>query len=473
MNSSVKKFAKNFSYTFITHILATVISIVLILIVPRFISINDYGYWQLYIFYISYISYMSLGLTDGAYLRYGGYEYRDLNKKVFVSQYWFLVVLEILISSSIALFYVLVSTSTSKTIVVLFTCLVGILVVPRSLLTFMLQATNRIKEASIMLMIERVIYFILVIIFLISGIKQFEYLIVADIIGKIFSVFYSFYVCKELVFGKFESVKMSAREIVINISVGCKLLFANLASMLIIGIVRFFIEANWSIETFGKVALTLSISNMLMLFINAIAAVLFPTLKRIQQERLPAIYKMVRTLITLPLVGILIFYYPVKVILSAWLPQYADSLTYMALLFPMCLYEGKMLLLVNTYLKTLRKEKWMLIINLITVGMSLALTCLSVFVLNSLNLTILCIILLLAFRCIVAEVYLAKFLNIEVKKDIILELGITTIFIVISWYLSVISALFIYLTVYVIYLVIKKNDIVDLWRNVKILIKSK
>lgn len=50
MNSSVKRFAKNFSYTLITHVLATVISIVLILIVPRFISINDYGYWQLYIF---------------------------------------------------------------------------------------------------------------------------------------------------------------------------------------------------------------------------------------------------------------------------------------------------------------------------------------------------------------------------------------------------------------------------------------
>ncbi|MEA1010165.1 hypothetical protein U2H24_10605 [Bacillus cereus] len=473
MNSSVKKFAKNFSYTFITHVLATVISIVLILIVPRFISINDYGYWQLYIFYISYISYMSLGLTDGAYLRYGGYEYKDLNKKVFVSQYWFLVVLEIFISSSIVLFYILVSSSTSKTIVVLFTCLAGILIVPRSLLMFMLQATNRIKESSIMLMIERVIYFILVIAFLISGIKQFEYLIVADIIGKIFSVFYSFYVCKELVFGKFESVKMSIKEIVINISVGSKLLFANLASMLIIGIVRFFIEANWSIETFGKVALTLSISNMLMLFINAIAAVLFPTLKRTPQEKLPAIYKMVRTLITIPLVGILVFYYPLKVILSAWLPQYADSLTYMALLFPMCLYEGKMLLLINTYLKTLRKEKWMLIINLITVVMSLVLTCVSVFVLKSLNLTILCIILLLAFRCIVAEIYLARFLNIEVKKDIILELSITTIFIVISWYLSVILALFIYLAVYVIYLMIKKKDIINLWRNVKMLIKSK
>lgn len=473
MNSSVKKFARNFSYTFITHILATIISIVLILVVPRFISINDYSYWQLYIFYISYISYMSLGLTDGAYLRYGGYEYRDLNKQVFVSQYWFLVVLEIFISFSIALFYILVSPGTSKMIVVLFTCLAGILIVPRSLLMFMLQATNRIKESSIMLMIERVTYFILVIIFLLSGIKQFEYLIVADIVGKIFSVFYSFYVCKELVFGKFESLKMSIREITLNISVGSKLLFANLASMLIIGIVRFFIEGNWSIETFGKVSLTLSISNMLMLFINAIAAVLFPTLKRTPQEKLPVIYKMTRTLITLPLVGLLIFYYPAKIILSAWLPQYTDSLAYMALLFPMCLYESKMLLLINTYLKTLRKEKWMLIINLITVAMSLVLTCISVFLLNSLNLTILCIILLLAFRCIIAEIYLARFLNIKVKKDIILEVIITIIFIVISWYLSVISALFIYLAVYAIYLMIKKNDIIDLWRNIKILIKSK
>ena len=37
-----------------------------------------------------------------------------------------------------------------------------------------------------------------------------------------------------------------------------------------------------------------------------------------------------------------IFYYPIKLILSTWLPQYADSLRYMALLFPICIYESKM-----------------------------------------------------------------------------------------------------------------------------------
>lgn len=473
MNYKVKKFARNFSYTFIANILSIIISTVLLLIVPRFIDVSNYGYWQLYIFYSSYISYMSLGLTDGAYLRYGGWEYSDLRKPVFVSQYWFLVVFDIIANSAILLYYISIATDTSKTIVVALTCLTGVLVVPRSLLTFMLQATNRIKEFSIIIILERSIYFILVIAFLMNGVKEFEYLILADVIGKISSVIYSFFVCRELVFGKFESIKMSAKEIYVNISVGSKLLFANFASLLIIGIVRFFIERNWSIEIFGKISLTLSIANMLLLFINAIAVVLFPALRRTSQENLPFIYKTIRTTIMIPLVGLLVFYYPSKVILSAWLPQYTDSLIYMALLFPMCLYESKMLLLINTYLKTLRKEKWMLIINLITVAMSLLLTCLSVFVFNSLHLTILCIIFLLAFRCIIAEIYLARFLDIEVKKDIILEIIITIIFIIISWYLSVISAVCTYLVVYMIYLMIKKNDIIYLWSNIKMLMKSK
>ena len=217
MNYKVKKFARNFSYTFIANILSIIISTALLLIVPRFIDVSNYGYWQLYIFYSSYISYMSLGLTDGAYLRYGGWEYSDLRKPVFVSQYWFLVVFDIIANSAILLYYISIATDTSKTIVVALTCLTGVLVVPRSLLTFMLQATNRIKEFSIIIILERSIYFILVIAFLMNGVKEFEYLILADVIGKISSVIYSFFVCRELVFGKFESIKMSAKEIYVNI----------------------------------------------------------------------------------------------------------------------------------------------------------------------------------------------------------------------------------------------------------------
>lgn len=64
-----------------------------------------------------------------------------------------------------------------------------------------------------------------------------------------------------------------------NISVGIKLMFANIASMLIIGIVRFGIERAWDVATLGKVSLTLSILNMII-FINAVGIIMFPTLRR-------------------------------------------------------------------------------------------------------------------------------------------------------------------------------------------------
>lgn len=74
------------------------------------------------------------------------------------------------------------------------------------------------------------------------------------------------------------------------------------------------------------------------------------------------------------LLGFLIIYYPLKTFMEAWLPQYAESLLHMSLVFPMFIYEGKMALLINTYLKTLRREMVMLRINLISMILSLIMT---------------------------------------------------------------------------------------------------
>ena len=49
-----------------------------------------------------------------------------------------------------------------------------------------------------------------------------------------------------------------------------------------------------------------------------------------------------------------------------WLPQYAESLRYMVILLPICIFDGKMSLLCNTYLKVLRKERQLFYFNLIS-----------------------------------------------------------------------------------------------------------
>jgi hypothetical protein len=113
---------------------------------------------------------------------------------------------------------------------------------------------------------------------------------------------------------------------------------------------------------------------MMMIFINAVGIIIFPILRRTDQERLANIYSTMRDFLMVILLGFLIIYYPLKTVMSAWLPQYAESLLYMSLVFPMFIYEGKMALLINTYLKTLRREKVMLKINLVSMTLSVFMT---------------------------------------------------------------------------------------------------
>ncbi|XNQ38307.1 hypothetical protein AA0X95_06905 [Bacillus sp. 1P10SD] len=472
MNNKAFTFIKNFSYTLSSNLISILISTVLILIVPKWIGVEDYGYWQLYLFYSSYVGFLHFGWNDGIYLRYGGKDYNDLNKELFFSQFWMLIVFQVLIGFVIIGVSATLSLDVNKLFILQMTALCMLLVNGRLMLIFILQATNRIKEYAHITLMERILYCCLILLFLLVGIRQYKVLIFADIIGKLVTLVYATYCCREIVFNKVSSFYFNLRETVKNVSVGIKLMFANVASMLIIGIVRFGIERNWNVSTFGKVSLVMSISSLMMVFIDAVGIVMFPVLRRTNQDKLPMLYTTMRTFLMVPLLGLLIVYYPMKVILTVWLPQYSESLLYMALLFPMCVYEGKMALLINTYLKTLRKEKLMLTFNLASVVLSAILTILFTIMFKSLPLAIVSIVILLAFRCVLAEIFLSKIINVTVNKDIILELILTIIFILSGWFISSLLGVGLYLAAYGLYLLIQKKDIQATVITVKQLVRG-
>ena len=94
----------------------------------------------------------------------------------------------------------------------------------------------------------------------------------------------------DVVFVKLASPKEIAEEAKELVGCGFKLLFASLASQLIIGIVRFAVEQEWGTVVFGKISLTLSMSNMLITCISAVSVVLFPVLKKMDYKRLSEVY---------------------------------------------------------------------------------------------------------------------------------------------------------------------------------------
>lgn len=469
MNHKNKNFIKNVFSMLIANGISFLISSLITFIIPKFLNVENYAYIQLYIFYTSYISYIHYGWVDGIRLRYGGIYYDRIDKKLFKSQIVMYTITQIIVSMIVILVVIFSNYEENKNITLLAVGICMLIRLPRLMPQYILEMSNRIKECARITLIEKISYLIMTILVLISGNISVTTLLLCDIVGQILSAIYAFNGCKDILKAKMVDLKTAIKETKENIKVGIKLTVANISSILIIGVVRQFIEKEWDVSTFGKVSLTISISNLLMLFIRAIAMVMFPTLRRMEKEKLNNLYSNIRIGIMIPLLGLLIIYYPLKLIIGAWLPQYNDSLIYMALLFPMCIFESKMSLLIETYLKTLRLEGWLLKINIITVIMSILSTILTTCILHNLTLAVLSIVILLGFRCVLSEKILSKSININVNLHIIMELILVISFIVSSWYLGGMKGLVIYILLYFMYLFIIMKDIKEL----KIYLKDK
>ena len=117
-----------------------------------------------------------------------------------------------------------------------------------------------------------------------------------DIASKLIVTLWGMSRIKDMLQVNMISLKELVPEIFDNINIGSKLMLSSIASMLILGTIRFFVQQRWSIETFGKLSFTLSISNMFLTFVNAVGIVMFPLLRRTNQQRLPELFRILRDL---------------------------------------------------------------------------------------------------------------------------------------------------------------------------------
>ncbi|HHX11286.1 MAG TPA: hypothetical protein GX731_00560 [Clostridiales bacterium] len=444
-----------------------VVSIIISLVVPKLLGVKEYGYWQLYTFYVSYIGFFHFGWADGLYLRYGGAYYEELDKPLMHSQYWLLSFLEIIIGLGISLFALFLVKDNNKALVLIATGLNCILILPRTLLQFLLQGTGRVNEYARNIILERLIYATFIIGFLFAGFQKYEFMLLADIIAKTVAMIALAWVCRDIVFIKGVKISISIAEGWKNISVGVQLLIANIAGLLIIGIVRFSIEQVWDISIFGKVSFPLGILNQVLTFISAVGIVIFPMIKRSDQTRLPFLYETVGTLLSGVMILFLIMYYPIKVLLTLWLPHYAEAIGYFSILFPLSLFEARSSLLINTYLKALRKERTMLWLNGFSVGLSLIITGITVFWLRNLTLAIMSIVFLQAARCFVPDLYLQKTMKMKYSYEVLWDILATVVFVLANWAVGGLKGWGLYCAFAICFVLLRMQEYYDHLKTIK------
>ncbi len=450
---------KAFSLTFSVNALGFIVSALMTLILPAIISPAIYGYWQLYLLYTGYTLYFSFGMTDGAYLRYGGCKYDEVDKSMIKGQFFLILLLNLILDICLlAIFFSTVGV-VEKRFTFLAACIAGLICIPRSLILMTLLATNRISENAYAIFFERFGNILGILIVLCFRIKRVEILIYTDLLGKTLSLLLVIFKARDIFRVKIVDYKRVIVEGLENIRSGIKIVLAVLAIVFSVSIVRQNIEANFGIESFAKVSFSLSLSNMFTVFINAVAIVLFPVLKRMKPENQKDVYTSLNTIFVSVLGAALIFYEPIRLILSKLLPAYSDGLLYLGLLFPFFLYDGKMLFLLTTYFKVLRKENMLLLINFMTLVFATILSYVAVFVLKNLTYAVIVLLLVQIFRCINAEVYLSKILNKNCTLDIMAELYLTLAFIVSTQVIGSFRGSVFYLLVYALLILFMRKRI--------------
>lgn len=458
---NIKKFVTNTMYTFSANFVSFTVNALIILIIPKMIGISEYGYYQMYILLSTYTSYFHFGWCDGIYLRYVGKKYEELDKEMLASQFKGIVFLSLLLFFILGIVINTIFYSFEKRWIYYVASFAIIIVTPKTFTSVVMQMINRMEEYSKIVLIEKVVYIFVLITLLLGGVRNFRILILADIFGKGAALSLGIFYCKDIICTKirrshFRYYAIEARE---NIIVGIFLLISNLASVFITGVIQFSIETKWGIEAFSKVSLSFNLSKMLMVLITAMSVVLVPMLKHLKENELKNIYKEMRAILMFALGGALILYFPIKEILSIWLPQYEESLKYLALLFPMCLFEGKTSLLLNTYLKSMREEKKLCFINIMTVAVSCIIGIVTVWKIENFNVAIVAIPYLLAVRSFILEKIVGLKLHINVIKNASVEVMLVTCFIVFNWNLNQQLAIILYLFVYFVYVIYIKKDL--------------
>jgi len=430
------------------------------LILPRILGVEEYGYYQLYLFYLSFVGFLHLGWCDGVYLKYGGIQYETLDKKAFKGQYILFILFQFLVSILFLFVFLIFLKSSSEKNIVIISVLFNILIVNgRNYLLLIMQATNRMKDYSFSVIFDRLIFMVLSFLLILFGFKDFQFFIFADIVGKIISFIWTATTLKEMTFNLTGKYVLNLKETFENILIGSSLMFANIASTLIIGIIRFGIQIRWSVVFFGKVSLALSISNILMIFINAISLGIFPLLKKIDSHIYKKAYFILKFLL-LPLMFIVLtLFFPISFLLVHWLPNYKESIDYMAILFPIIVFESKVGLLTNTFFKALRKEKIIFKVNVLTAILSFIVTFFTCYILGDLTSTIYGIVFLLGFRSTISEIYISKIFGIKIAKDLFIEILMVLIFILCNHFYSGINGFLMYIFFVLIYILLNINNL--------------
>lgn len=454
-----KKLVNDFFFALSAQGLSVGASVVLTLILPKILGVEEFGYWQLFIFYAGYVGFFHLGINDGVYLLKGGESRQEIDKRGINSQFWMSASIQLVISCVIMSFAVFGPFDEQREFVVFMTGLLIVINNAGLFFGFVFQAMNETRLFSISVVLESLALLICLVVLIVMDVKTFQPYVLCYLAAKIIRLAYCAWKSRDFFASGLSSCRHTFDLCVKSIRVGIKLMFANIVGSLILGVARFLVDLEWGVEVFSIVSFSLSITSFFMLFISQASMVLFPALRQSAESNVKQFFIAVRDSLNAFLPALYLLYLPIVYALGVWLPDYAASLTLFSLVFPLCIFDGKMDILGITYFKVLRKEKTLLVINVVVLICSVTVSLVSTYVFHSVDLMLVAIVVILGVRELFSEGLIERELSINPSRMSIVSFAISLLFVALNYCFDAPVASGLFAITYLVFLLVFRKNV--------------
>lgn len=411
-------------------------SIMMTVVVPKALGIEDYAYWQLFTLYVGYVGLLLFGVHDGVFLRLGGISADDIDWPRVKTQFVVIASFQIVALLCVGAALVAFGDDTERAVVLLCVVADGLIVNPAAFLFYVLRAANLPNIHSLASMLSGGIWAVFLVALTALNPESFLLYALGYLFCQSLSTAYCYLHFRQVFRCKMGSLRHALLDCRGDCFSGLKVTLAYYAGSLVVGSCRMLIDYKWGIESFGLISFSVSLVNFLLAFMAQISMVIFPAVRRLGSGSQGGAYLLIRNSLVAALPLVYVFYFPTCAVLEWWLPQYAESLRYLAVMLPVCFFDCKTQLLTNTYLKSMRKETALMWINVSFLAGSIVLMTIVAFVSSSITASVVAMVVAITARSVFAEIYLGQFMNVGSLKVLVSEIGLAVMFVVAAYVLA-------------------------------------
>ncbi|MCI8400961.1 MAG: oligosaccharide flippase family protein [Lachnospiraceae bacterium] len=344
----------------VSNIIKLLSGILVGFLLPRIIGVTDYGYYKTFTLYSTYVGLFHLGICDGIYLKYGGKNYEELDKKKFRKYSCFFVIVEGIIALIIMICGAVFLAGEYRFI---FICLSAYLFFTNITGYYQIisQITSRFRELSHRNVIQSLLMAVSVVgIWAIN--KYFEikisyriYTLIYIFITAVLAVWYMG-TYRDISFGNRDKTYKVSGDIYCFIRTGFPLTVANLCSSLILTLDRQFVNVLFDTDTYAVYAFAYNMLSLVTTAIAAVSTVIYPELKQKDEKKLFELYPFLLMVVLCLVFACLTIYFPLCAFVEWFLPKYTGSIRIFRVIFPGLAISSAVTIIIHNYYKAIGRS---------------------------------------------------------------------------------------------------------------------